>query len=62
MAKIIPGKTEPSPLGLPVFGAKTDRVLWLPAAMIRVSANAAKTRISKAPSTTPVRVDSRMPR
>jgi len=40
----------------------TDRVLWLPALAISVMASARITRISKAPSTMPARVEAWIPR
>lgn len=40
----------------------TDRVLWLPALAISVMASARITRISKAPSSMPARVEARIPR
>ena len=62
MAKIMPVNTEPNPFVLPVFGAKTDRVLLPPASTISVSASARKTTISKAPRATPASVESLIPR
>jgi len=41
---------------------KTDRVLWLPALTISVTASARITSTSNAPSTKPARVDARIPR